>query len=79
MKILPSFSNLSGWYRLWVVASVIWFVFALIYTDPWSRRMPDFVGGYTENNWNEFLVVGMMPLLFFWGIVWVVSGFKKRK
>jgi hypothetical protein len=79
MKIFSSFSNISGWYRLLIVASVIWFLFSLVFTDPWTHKMPDFMGGYTENNWDQFLTIGIAPLIIFWGLIWIVCGFKKDK
>ena len=66
------FSKLSGWYRLLFVGSIVWFLVALIITDPWTRS-----GMYgSHNNWNEFLVSGVLPIVALWGIIWIVQGFK---
>jgi len=80
MEIFSNFSKLSGWYRLWVVASVIWLLASLIISDPWSHSGTDILGGgtYTANNWNGFLKTGITPLVIFWGVLWITRGFKKR-
>ena len=37
MSLIPSFSKLSGWYRLLIVASIIGIIVTLINTDPWTE------------------------------------------
>ena len=29
-------------------------------------------------NWEEFLTVGIMPIIFLWGSIWIVRGFRKN-
>jgi len=72
MNLLSFFSKLSGWYRLLTVGSIVWFLVALIITDPWTRSG----WGGSHNNWNEFLVSGVLPIVALWGIIWIVQGFK---
>ncbi len=76
MALISSFSKLSGWYRLLIVASIIWIIGALIATDPWIHNLG---GRGSYNNWDSFLLVGILPVVVLWGIIWTVQGFRKRK
>jgi hypothetical protein len=67
-------SKLSGWYRLLIVSSVCWIIGALIAIDPWTRY-----GRRAGNNWDEFLLVGILPIVIFWGLIWIVQGFRKAR
>jgi hypothetical protein len=68
MGIFPSFPKLSSWYRLLLVASIIWIIIALIVSDPWTRSSGR-LGSY--NNWDDFLSVGILPVVILWGIIWM--------
>lgn len=61
--LFTSISGLSGWFRLLVVASIIWIMLALIYS-----------GG-----WRLFMLYGVIPVTLFWGIVWIERGFRGAK
>jgi hypothetical protein len=58
--------KLSGWKRLAILISILWPVFFAFYLKPWS------------NPWQIFLYVGICPVVAWWGIFWVFSGFKKK-
>ncbi|MFH1672645.1 MAG: hypothetical protein ABIF87_04390 [Pseudomonadota bacterium] len=76
MSLISSFTKLSGWYRIGIVVSIIWIIVALIATDPWThlgRR------GGSYNNWDVFLLVGILPVVALWGFVWIRHGFNKDK
>jgi hypothetical protein len=60
-----SFSEISGWLRLAIMASILWPAGAAIYLKPWN------------DHWPMFLFVGIGPVILFWGIFWVLSGFRK--
>jgi hypothetical protein len=75
MKLFSRFSDLSGWYRLLIVISIIWIIFALIMTDPWTTHGR----GRTYNHWSEFLFFGILPVAILWGVIWIKQGFKKEK
>jgi hypothetical protein len=74
MSIISVLSKLSGWFRLLIVSSVIWIIGALVATDPWTRRGRR-SGSYS--NWDDFFLVGILPVVVLWGIIWIVQGFKK--
>ena len=66
MDIFSSFSKLSGWYRLLLVASTIWIIIALIVTDPWSYTIVGLHG-------DGFLSVGILPVAVLWGLIWIFA------
>lgn len=74
MSIISMLSKLSGWYRLLIVSSVCWIIGALIVIDPWARY-----GRRSGNNWDEFLLVGILPVVIFLGLIWIVQGFNKAR
>jgi hypothetical protein len=76
MDIFSSFSKLSAWYRLLLVASITWIIIALIMTYPWTH-FHSLGGGGSTNNWSGFLSVGILPVALLWGIIWIVHGFRK--
>lgn len=79
MSLKESLIRLSAWYRLAIVASVGWLIGALVIVDPWetlhssAREV-----GYSSNNWGDFFLVGVLPVVAFWGLLWVVAGIKKK-
>jgi len=50
-------------YRLLIVISVLWIICSMILIKPW----------YTKNL-HAFLFFGILPIVIFWGIVWVIEG-----
>ncbi len=51
---------------------------ALINTEPWGTRV--IRGRYTvANGWEEFIGVGILPVVVLWGAAWILQGFKKDK
>ncbi len=60
-----SFSRIGGWVRLAIMGSVVWPAGAAFFLKPWN------------GDWSLFLYAGMGPVIIFWGIYWVLSGFKK--
>lgn len=69
MGLFSSFSDLSGWYRLLIVASTIWVLSIAIVYEPWRRT---YVIG-------EFLLLGILPVIVLWGFLWIIRGFKKKE
>ena len=76
MKLFSRFSELSGWYRLLIVISIIWVIVALIGTNPWTYSSSR---GGSYNNWDNFFLVGILPVAILWGVIWIRQGFKKDK
>jgi hypothetical protein len=69
--------KISGWYRLLIFISTIWILGVLALSKPWSysRR-----AGYVNfKNLDDFIVIGLSPVILCWGIIWIVQGFKKDK
>lgn len=62
------FSKITAWYRVFIVLSISWLIATLAGLEPWRRI----------DNKNDFLIVGLLPLIVFWGIVWIVKGFKQK-
>jgi hypothetical protein len=54
-------------WRLAVFASLVWLVVSALWLKPWEDGPVRFVG------------VGALPLLVFWGGVWVLAGYKRRR
>lgn len=76
-------SKISAWYRVAIICSILWVIGALIITDPWIRvggsSFSSFGNSFSSsNNWNEFIYVGILPVLFFWGGLWIINGFKDK-
>ncbi len=57
--------EISGWLRLAIMASILWPAAAALYLKPWNHQ------------WLMFSYVGIGPVLLFWGVFWVFSGFRK--
>jgi hypothetical protein len=80
MSVISFFSGMRAWYRLLLVASIIWVIGVLIKVDPWTRTsFGGRGGGGSYNNWGEFLGWGITPVAAIWGLIWVIQGFRKRK
>ncbi len=78
MSFMSSLSQISGWYRLFIITSIIWMVVVLIGTEPWGTHGVR-GGGRIANGWEEFLALGVLPIVILWGVAWVLQGFKKDK
>jgi len=62
---LSRISKISGWLRLAIMASILWPAGSALYLKPWNAH------------WLKFVVLGIGPVILFWGIYWVLSGFRK--
>ncbi len=60
-------SKMTGWARLALMATILWPAVMAFFLKPWNE------------NWPMFFYVGMAPVVFFWGVFWVLSGFRKGK
>ena len=65
--------QLSQSIRLAILASVFWPVFSLIYL--WEPRHKFYFQAFL----SKFISMGVLPLVLFWGTLWVVQGFQKDK
>ena len=68
MKSIKTLIN-SGWYRLLILLSTLWTFGTSIALEPWHRA----------SNQDEFLLIGVFPIIIIWGLLWVWSGFKNNK
>jgi len=59
----------KGALRLGVLISVLWVVGSFVALEPYNRYM----------NWTEFLWIGIIPVISYLGILWVISGFLSKK
>ena len=57
---------LSGKMRLALLATVVWPLAAAAIYRPWLQDS------------TPFLLIGILPIVLMWGIVWVVAGFRKH-
>jgi hypothetical protein len=58
-------------FKLIVWLSVFWLIFSLIYV--WEPHDHFYFLGFTR----KIVAMAILPLAIFWGIWWVVVGFKK--
>ncbi|MDJ0804187.1 MAG: hypothetical protein QNI97_15025 [Desulfobacterales bacterium] len=58
---------IPGKWRLALFASAVWLVVTALWLKPWGGNLILFTG------------VGALPVLLFWGGVWVLSGYNRRK
>lgn len=58
---------LPGWMRLFIIITILWIAGFIVYLKPWQE--------------NTLLIfcVSMMPVVAFWGGVWVWFGYKKYR
>ena len=61
--------KLSGWYRLWIVLSFLWILFFYTGMEVWEY----------PSHQKEFILIGVLPVIIFWGFIWVYKGFKPNK
>ena len=57
--------QMNGWLRLAVMASVLWPAGTAFLLKPWNTQ------------WPMFFYAGIGPVVLFWGLFWVLSGFRK--
>lgn len=66
--------NLRYKERIATVACICWLVIALFFTDPFSHEAwPDNRMG---NNWDMFVVIGLLPVVIILGTMWIWRGKK---
>ncbi len=58
--------QIPGKWRLAVFISLVWLVVAALWLKPWQQSPVLFAG------------LGALPVLIFWGAVWVVTGFLRK-
>ncbi len=63
------FSKITAWYRIFIVLSIGWIVCVLAGLEPWRR----------VSNQDDFLIIGILPVVLLWGIFWIVKGFKESE
>jgi hypothetical protein len=59
--------ELSGPLRLAILGSIAWLFLAAVYFEPWHRDLP------------PYLYAGAGPVAVFWGVLWIVAGFRKHR
>lgn len=59
--------RITGFHRLAIFGSIAWILATTVYLEPWTRLDP------------YYLLVGVGPVLLFWGIFWIVAGFRKYR
>ena len=57
--------KLTGWTRIAILSSILWLAFSTLYLTPWN------------NGWTFYIYAGPGPVALFWGIFWIILGFKK--
>lgn len=58
--------QIPGKWRLAVFVSLVWLVVTALWLRPWQGHPVMFAG------------VGALPVLIFWGAVWVLTGYRRR-
>lgn len=60
----------KGAIRLGMLISVLWVVVNFLDIEPsFGRHI------YRYKQWIEFFKIGFIPVMSYWGILWVISGF----
>jgi hypothetical protein len=62
-----TYLKLSGHQRLAILGSIVWLILAAVYFEPWHRDLP------------PYLYAGAGPVVLFWGVLWIVAGFRKHR
>ena len=60
-------SKVTGRMRMAILVSLCWPALIALFLEPWKGR------------WPLFFYLAAGPVIFLWGIYWVVSGFRKEK
>ena len=58
--------QIPGKWRLAVFLSLVWLVVTALWLKPWQGSLVMFAG------------VGALPVLLFWGGVWVITGYRRK-
>ena len=66
VKPKPAAALLRGRTRLAILLSLMWVGLAAAYFQPWRSEV------------MLFIYLGLGPVLLFWGILWVLKGFRKQ-
>jgi len=59
----------KGAIRLGVLISVLWVIGFFVELEPYKRF----------GSWADFVVIGVVPVISYLGILWVISGFLPKK
>ena len=59
--------RLSGTLRVGIVLSILWVIYMANESAVWDYG----IDGY-------FIEGGVLPLVIFWGLVWIVAGFRNK-
>lgn len=62
----------KGAIRLGVLISVLWVVGLFAAFKPYSSH-------WDSRSWTEFFGIGIIPVISYLGILWVISGFLRKK
>lgn len=57
----------SGKMRIAILVSILWPAAIALILKPWDRAL------------IQFLYLGIAPVVFFWGVGWVIVGYRKDK
>jgi hypothetical protein len=58
---------ITGSIRLGIFLSLMWLTASAFFFEPWN------------NNIITFCYIGTGPVFLLWGLIWVVSGYKKHR
>jgi hypothetical protein len=59
----------KGAVRLMILISILWVAGSFVVIEPYNRY----------RQWGEFVLVGLIPVISYLGILWVISGFIPSK
>ncbi len=59
--------RLSGPLRTAILASLVWLFLTAVYFKPWQQDL------------SPYLYTGAAPVALFWGILWIVAGFRRHR
>lgn len=67
-----------------IFISAIWIIGVLIYINPWYRSgtTRSGLGGvrrYSYSNWDDFFLIGVLPVIVLWGMIWIGRGFRATR
>jgi hypothetical protein len=60
----------KGFLRIAAVLSALWLINTS--TMLWSHT------GFRAGNIDNFVEQGVLPLVIFWGLVWIIAGFRNK-
>jgi len=59
--------RLTGFLRLAIFVSITWLLATAVYLEPW------------DHPGQQYVFVGAGPVSVFWGLYWIISGFRKYR